>query len=583
MSQGWEKISDKRPELGVLFVSGFKQQEPGSAVALLGAALYGWLYKWNSTVDPDPDLDTDPLSRPRLSDVVLPSGTSEDCPPAHMRLSARLHLADRDCDARWMLAESPWTDMFKTPRFLGVARWIWKVSTCLLVMEFFVPMSRHWNQAKHPQDTDNPAGDRAMAVVYLLLMGVAAGLSVLFAALLFLLALADYLPIPRIDQAVRWVVVHLSAAIGDTYMLAHCPVQFAAMRSRVARDLAWLQNRCDTVAIVAHSQGAAIVHSVLREQKPLRDRVAALITLGQGITKFDLLWRMDWKLCERKAAARSRRWVTIGMAFAGLPAFGLVAGRWLHIPVIRAVADLPGYAIVIAILIGPLGIAAGVHEAMRTFRTPEPEASDRLALKDAAFTWTDYYASADPVSNGPLNPSAEKPAPDHGVLPSACNQVYNSGSVIFDHNGYLRNQDEFVTRLLNDLVTAAYPGKNGAPVLIADSADDASNRRRRFIRVLIGIRIAVAPVLGLAWWWSARSRALAHPMRHLLHLTAATRSVNNDFSSFLTAVVITAVYYAVALLVWRYARDRSTWHFFSLAKRPQTVRQKTLATAGQPR
>jgi hypothetical protein len=67
MGQGWEKISDKRPELGVLFVSGFKQQEPGSAVALLGAALYGWLYKWNSTVDPDP------LSQPRLSDVVLPA------------------------------------------------------------------------------------------------------------------------------------------------------------------------------------------------------------------------------------------------------------------------------------------------------------------------------------------------------------------------------------------------------------------------------------------------------------------------------------------------------------------------------
>lgn len=70
-----------------------------------------------------------------------------------------------------------------------------------------------------------------------------------------------------------------------------------------------------------------------------------------------------------------------------------------------------------------------------------------LGLPGAAFAWSDYYASADPVSNGPLAPG---PMPgqrqpiggEAPLVPSPCNEVYNSGSVPFDHNGYLRNQNE---------------------------------------------------------------------------------------------------------------------------------------------
>jgi hypothetical protein len=91
-------------------------------------------------------------------------------------------------------------------------------------------------------------------------MAVAATASVLLSLVLLALALVEKLPIPRIDTAVRWVAVRISAVLGDSYMLAHCPVQFAAMRTQVARDLRWLQGRCEKVAVVAHSQGAAIVH-----------------------------------------------------------------------------------------------------------------------------------------------------------------------------------------------------------------------------------------------------------------------------------------------------------------------------------
>ena len=62
-------------------------------------------------------------------------------------------------------------------------------------------MRRHWRAAN--RGPGRRAADRALAWVYLLFMGVAAILAVLLATVLLVVALADYLPIPRIDKAVR--------------------------------------------------------------------------------------------------------------------------------------------------------------------------------------------------------------------------------------------------------------------------------------------------------------------------------------------------------------------------------------------
>ena len=166
-----------------------------------------------------------------------------------------------------------------------------------------------------------------MAVSYLGLMAVAAMASVLLSLVLLALAVLEKLPIPRIDKAVRWVAVKISAVLGDSYMLAHCPKQFAAMCTQVARDLRWLQDRCEKVAVVAHSQGAAIAHQVLKDDigknnEAVRSGVQAFITVGQGIAKFRLLQRMDWDPNAYRAAWWSRVLVTTGMFLAGLPAIG---------------------------------------------------------------------------------------------------------------------------------------------------------------------------------------------------------------------------------------------------------------------
>jgi len=561
---------------GVLFVDGFRQQRPGSAIALLASALYGWLFRWNTGARPA-------QAEPQLSGVVVSDGLSnEQGQPLHLTLSVPLQLASGEVAcAPWLLAESSWASLFSPPQFLGLARWIWKVSTCLLVLQFVIPMRRHWNEASSGEGSSGWLADVFMAVCYLALMAVAAVLSVLVSLVLLVLAIASYLPIPRIDDAVRWVVVHVSAILGDSYMLAHCPVQFAAMRTQIARDLDWLQGRCGKVAVIAHSQGAAIVHHVLKERSCRSDRLTGLVTLGQGISKLDLMWHLDWDPDARAAAWQSRWSVTIGMASAGLPALGLVAGQWLGVTGLRGLSAVPVTA---ALLCGGFAcLAFGVRRAMRAVCGA---LEDDLSLPAAGYLWSDYYASADPVSNGPLPRRAGHLAADtRSLLPKPCEEVFNSGSVFFDHNGYLHNQDELLPRLVNDLVRAAYsdnPAESGGYQLVADEDIAASRHRRRlWIRGLITARVAAAGLLATMMWWKDPSLVLKRPLDELIHLLSPHAQMGSGTVRLIASLIITAAFYGLAVTCWRIAIGRSVEHFFKTARRgaQPTLRNQELASA----
>ena len=562
--------SEKRAEFGVLFVAGFREQAPGSAIALLAATLYRWLFFWNARLTPQTTWE------PTLSDVVLSAAGGEDGQPAHLVFSVPLQLSTGYRDARWLLAESSWTDLFTTPQFLGMARWIWKVSTCLLVLQFVTPMRRHWRAARLARGRSRTLAARILAGTYLVLMGVAATLSVRLAVMLLTVALAAYLPIPRIDKAVRWVMVHISAMLGDSYMLAHCPVQFAAMRTQVARDLAWLQDRCEKVAVVAHSQGAALAHRVLKDGMYQVGSLRAFITLGQGISKLELLWRLDWDPQAHRKAQQSRVLVTLGMACAGLPMVGLAMSRWANAAVFKSLTSVPWS--LLAITIGFAGIAWGVHQAMHAVCG---DVEQDLGLPDASFVWSDYYASADPVSNGPLAPAsaAAQHQPIRGKaprMPSPCHEVYNSASVTFDHNGYLRNQNELLPSLLNDLVAAAYgKGMNATdrPEVVCHSDVIASSqRRRRLVRWLVAARIAAVGLFA-SLLWANPGQALQRRAGQLMHRFAAPAGVGNDTARLVVAVLLAAAFYLAAVLAWRAAVRRSVRRFYRDADFPPTSTQ----------
>jgi hypothetical protein len=563
-----DPLSEDRSEFGVLFVAGFAEQRPGAAIAEFAGTVYRWLFRWNAR----PHLRSAP---PTLSETVLDSASGADGGPAHVTLAVPLHLNTGKHDARWLLAESSWADLFTPPRFLGVARWIWKVSTCLLVLQFVIPMQRHWNRAKR---VDKPwhrrLADRAVAPCYLVLMAVAAMTSVLLSLALLALAMIEKLPIPRIDKAVRWVAVKISAVLGDSYMLAHCPVQFAAMRTQVARDLRWLQDRCEKVAVVAHSQGAAIAHQVLKEGGDQRGNVRAFVTVGQGISKLHLLQRMDWDPYVYRAAWWSRLLVTTGMFFAGLPALGLLLRRWISGPVVDALVSLP--VSVLLPCVGFVIIVIGVRVAMHAVCS---DLEEDLALPKAGYWWSDYYASADPVSNGPLrNGSGQPPGPtvrnQASLFPDSCNQVYNSASITFDHNRYLRNQDQLVSRLINDLAAAAYGcGPAGPKVVRDEDLKKAGQRRHRLVLWLIAARI-VAVGLVAELWWVNLGPLLKHPMNRLVHLLAPHIAMGDGFARFLAAMLMTTVIYMAAVTGWRIRERYVVRRFFRTARSAEDIGQQ---------
>jgi hypothetical protein len=572
-----------RSEFGVLFVAGFGEQRPGATIASFAGAIYRWLFRWNARPQ------TWTASQPALNKTVLSSASDKDDGPAHTMLAVPMHLSTGEREAGWLLAESSWADLFTPPRFLGVARWIWKVSTCLLVLQFLIPMRRHWHRAKR---TDKPRhrqlADRAIAACYLGFMAVAAMASVLLSLLLLALAVVEKLPIPRIDKAVRWVAVKISAVLGDSYMLAHCPVQFAAMRTQVACDLRWLQDRCEKVAVVAHSQGAAIAHQVLKDGGDHRGNVRAFVTVGQGISKLHLLWRMDWDPRAYRAAWWSRVLVSFGMFFAGLPTLGLIAHRWTSGTIVKALVSLPGS--VVLPVAGFALIAIGVIAAMHAVCG---DLEQDLALPCAGYWWSDYYASADPVANGPLAtgsgqaPEYGETAPDQSwLLPGRCNQVYNSASILFDHNRYLRNQDQLLSRLINDLAAAAYGESRAGPKVVRD--DDlikVGRRRRRLVLWLIATRILS---LGLAaeLWLVNLGPLLKGPMNRLVDLLAPHTRMGDGFARLLAAVLITAVIYLAAVIVWRIRERYVIRRFFHTAERagdtgPQGPHEPTSQTVSK--
>jgi hypothetical protein len=111
-----------------------------------------------------------------------------------------------------------------------------------------------------------------------------------------------------------------------------------------------------------------------------------------------------------------------------------------------------------------------------------------LCIDEPGFSWTDYYASADPVSNGPF-PETTRQTQDLPTFcrgPSACTEVYHASSLLSDHNSYLRNQDQLLPGLLNALAIAAYgDGRDGeadGPIVAQKDIGEACGRRRWLTR-----------------------------------------------------------------------------------------------------
>jgi hypothetical protein len=277
---------------------------------------------------------------------------------------------------------------------------------------------------------------------------------------------------------------------------------------------------------------------------------------------------MDWDPQAHRAAWWTRLLVTGGLAFAGLPVVALLARHWTSAVLVTKLSTLPvsmsllvaGFALI------TIGVVVATHALCEDLERD-------LALPAAGFSWTDYYASADPVSNGPLAASSSQ-ASAHGgagrastpLLPGACNQVYNSASILFDHNRYLRNEDQVLSRLLNDLAAAAYSDGPVPPEIVRDGElIEVGRRRHRLVLWLIGARLSVT-ALAAGLWWANLGKPLKGPMNRLVQLLTPSAGIDDVLARLVAALLIAAVAYIAAVIVWRIRERRVIRSFFCTAK-----------------
>jgi hypothetical protein len=457
--------SEVRPALGVLFVHGIGEQDQGQTLISWSDAIADWFAGWFRR-DPaalaaiGPLDGESPVSLQRSDLQPESAGT-----PGNVAVVIGRRSESGDQRSGWLLAESWWADVVQPPKGRTLLLWLLVILPYQLLAQFWVPV---WRGLRRLRESDSKLimGLRALGVaadvlIYLLAAAPLAGIG---SVVLVLLLVPLALPVSRLRTIARSVTGELANTVGDAFILTSSATQYDAMVRRVSRDLNWLSRRVPTVAVVSHSQGAALAYEAIRNYGRPRN-LGLLVTVGEGIGKLLAL-----------RALRERGYGVLVLAWIGLAGFfvfAVFAPQFL----LSFRAEAVNRTLVVALASGGLVLWLGpTCWALKTALSVE-----RPPGLDPRMRWINYYASADPVSNGPLAGTCR--GNEREI------EVWNRASVLSDHSTYLKSADDFVSCLVRTLSSAS--GQDPASL---DQSRDQFERAR-----------------WLGWWrvwWLASARLL---------------------------------------------------------------------------
>ena len=444
--------------------------------------------------------------------------------------------------SEWLLAESWWAEVFSVPKTTTVLLWILLILPFMLLDQFSAPFRTSYRLTR-----EHRLG-WVRVPVFAVLFVASLPLAALFAAVVALLLIPLLLPIPSLRQFAKSAAVQLAATLGDSYILTRSAVQYDAMVRTVADDLDWASKHAKHVAVVAHSQGAALAYDAVREYG-CKANLELFVTVGQGLGKLKRLRQLQ----------STGRWYVFAFAWLGVLglsmwATGIALSHFGHVPIARALTVL-GAGVAVAVVIGLRRKPAEIDPLMRTDGDP--------------LTWLDYYASADPVPNGRLFQD-----PPDGVEEI---EVWNRASVLTDHTTYVKSRDDFVSCLAHRLA-ALLTGFN----LPEQSLDVLRHARwRGWWRIwwlaivrLVASAAAVTVIVQVAL--NHKLYQLGHAvLRHeplkspaqaagksIRHLVIVGHPSDALVSGILALLVVMAAAYGVIVIVWRAWESRDIVRFF---------------------
>jgi hypothetical protein len=493
------------PELGVLFVHGIGQQIEGQTLVKFADPITRWLARWltrgNHTEAAVGHSDD---SRVLLTDAVLASD-----PPAPAHLYVTIDGRDDLPDARgqrWLLAESYWAETFQPPKTSSLLLWMLLILPYMMLAQCYELFRR----ALRKPDQDGVVGELARVgrvLAFLVLYVSALPLAAVMAAVTGVLMVALFVPIPQVSAYAKKAALLLSNTLGDSFVLTSSAVQFDAMVARVVDDLRWLSTSATNVALVSHSQGAAVSYAAVSGYAN-PENLQAFVTVGEGIKKLNLVRglqsygeprsavdlsslrsrRSRWAQSLAKAVKRWFKLKSLRFTFGwvGLVGFYLIS---YAIPQLLVVAHhQPTHLTEAWTLVGVggvlvLSVCAVCHFFWQDDFAREPEP---IPHGGGTLHWADFYASADPVANGPLFDLSRDPEEKKTWLVEK--EVWNFASLLRDHTSYATSEDDFLGCLIGELFQAA-----GTPLPQPDVVLLERARWRGWWRV----------------WWLTAARVLA--------------------------------------------------------------------------
>ena len=260
--------------------------------------------------------------------------------------------------------------------------------------------------------------------------------SLLLTVVLLAASLLALIPIGRVRRAVFAVLRRIAGVVGDAYGQLRSPIQRAAFERATLDAMQWLRPRCHRLAVIAHSQGAAIAHRALRSGEPKAD---LLVTVGAGITKLEAL-----RYLERLGPSDR---IAGFLAPLLLVATAIVALRVRALGLAEAESRL-----VLPFTLGILGIAflAQVWMTVRKSLEHLRKQSNKLSLSEAQpeLQWVDIVGTHDPVPAGELVQFFDLPAIDSHPVPIL-------RSWLADHTSYWTARLSFMQVLVPKLAECA--------------------------------------------------------------------------------------------------------------------------------
>lgn len=516
----------KKATLGVLFVHGIGRHAPGDAL--------------RQFADPVRDMLLAQDSEWQASSVVL----DKDCPcgpdalpprPNHYHINYSTKTSGTE--ETWVFAECYWDDVVGELDFAKLRQWLtaaapviplWQMGASLVAGFRRRTSARSWN----------PLSWYAWlcAAFWSMLIRPSAVWLALGAGRVFLDGLTASSGEPRFNwrfvrlllQQEQRLVRLLLLTFGDAYAFLADPDIAQKLRGRFYENYAWLSANCSSVAVVAHSQGAALAQASLKG-RGLAPK--ALFTVGSGLGPLNCLRQT----ISRPAHPLLR--VLVGTAFglSGYSLVGLAAGSlvsaltWLLILALLlgvAVALLvaaTAFSLLDYLLGGAPPSISSIYRPTKGFGTSiaaipghlyEPVirslAYGVVALvplivtytwffKGAGFSaestglpglssryWIEYYSPLDFVAVGT---AANKSATAVRVLNPTGWRVWN------EHGSYFRNTQQVLPDLCNRLLSLA----NGADVT-AVPPDEAHWQQRARVSAVEALPAVAFLLLYFASW-----------------------------------------------------------------------------------